>query len=33
MTDEKSGTRSSIGLLDIATHVPGLLMRRPSCAV
>ena len=34
MTDEKSGTRSSVGLLDIATRVPGLLSptRRPSCA-
>jgi len=30
MTDEKSGTRSSIGLLDIATHVPGLLMDAPT---
>ena len=25
MTDEKSGTRSSVGLLDIASRVPGLL--------
>ena len=24
MTDEKSGTRSSVGLLDIASQVPGL---------
>jgi fatty-acyl-CoA synthase len=30
MTDEKSGTRSSVGLLDIATHVPGLLMDAPA---
>ena len=30
MTDEKSGTRSSVGLLDIATHVPGLLMDAPT---
>jgi fatty-acyl-CoA synthase len=30
MTDEKSGTRSSVGLLDIATHVPGLLMDVPT---
>ena len=29
MTDEKSGTRSSVGLLDIAAHVPGLLMDAP----
>jgi fatty-acyl-CoA synthase len=29
MTDQKSGTRSSVGLLDIATHVPGLLMDAP----
>jgi len=29
MTDDKSGTRSSVGLLDIATHVPGLLMDAP----
>ena len=30
MTDEKSGTRSSVGLLDIATRVPGLLMDAPT---
>jgi fatty-acyl-CoA synthase len=30
MTDEKSGTRSSVGLLDIATHVPGLLLDVPT---
>jgi fatty-acyl-CoA synthase len=30
MTDEKSGTRSSVGLRDIATHVPGLLMDAPA---
>ncbi|MGH3677863.1 MAG: long-chain-acyl-CoA synthetase FadD6 [Mycobacterium sp.] len=30
MTDQKSGTRSSIGLLDIVTHVPGLLMDTPT---
>src|SRR5882757_4188505 len=30
MTDEKSGTRTSVGLLDIATHVPGLLMDAPT---
>ncbi len=30
MTREKSGTRSSVGLLDIATHVPGLLMDAPA---
>jgi fatty-acyl-CoA synthase len=30
MTDEKSGTRSSVGLLDIATHVPRLLMDLPT---
>ncbi|MGV9798241.1 long-chain-acyl-CoA synthetase FadD6 [Mycobacterium sp. NPDC003449] len=29
MTDEKSGTRSSVGLLDIATQVPRLLMDAP----
>lgn len=29
MTDEKSGKRSSVGLLDIATRVPGLLMDVP----
>jgi fatty-acyl-CoA synthase len=29
MTDQKSGTRSSVGLRDIATHVPGLLMDAP----
>jgi fatty-acyl-CoA synthase len=29
MTDDKSGTRSSVGLLDIATHIPGLLMDAP----
>ena len=33
MTDQKSGTRSSVGLLDIASRVPGLLpTRRRSCA-
>ena len=30
MTDEKSGTRSSVGLLDIASRVPGLLMDAPT---
>jgi fatty-acyl-CoA synthase len=30
VTDEKSGTRSSVGLLDIATHMPGLLMDAPT---
>ena len=30
MTDEKSGTRSSVGLLDVATHLPGLLMDLPT---
>lgn len=30
MTDQKSGTRSSVGLLDIATQVPGLLMDAPA---
>jgi len=30
MTDEKSGTRSSVGLLDIVTHVPGLLLDAPT---
>ena len=29
MTDDKSGTRSSVGLLDIAAHIPGLLMDAP----
>ena len=29
MTDQKSGVRSSVGLLDIATRVPGLLMDVP----
>ncbi|WP_123025344.1 long-chain-acyl-CoA synthetase FadD6 [Mycolicibacterium stellerae] len=29
MTDEKSGTRSSVGLLDIATRVPGLIADAP----
>ncbi|ORA23211.1 long-chain-acyl-CoA synthetase FadD6 [Mycobacterium aquaticum] len=32
MTDQKSGTRSSVGLLDIATAVPGLLMDAPVIA-
>jgi fatty-acyl-CoA synthase len=30
MSDEKSGTRSSVGLLDIASHVPGLLKDTPT---
>src|SRR3977135_1385436 len=30
MTDQKSGTRSGGGLLDIAAHVPGLLMDLPT---
>jgi len=30
MSDQKSGTRSSVGLLDIASHVPGLLMDLPT---
>ncbi|MGV0745466.1 long-chain-acyl-CoA synthetase FadD6 [Mycolicibacterium sp. XJ870] len=29
MTDQKSGTRSSVGLLDIASQVPSLLMDAP----
>jgi fatty-acyl-CoA synthase len=29
MTDQKSGTRSSVGLLDIATRVPSLLLDAP----
>jgi hypothetical protein len=29
MTDQKSATRSSVGLLDIATQVPGLLTDAP----
>ena len=29
MPDQKSGTRSSVGLLDIATRVPGLLLDTP----
>jgi fatty-acyl-CoA synthase len=29
VSDEKSGTRSSVGLLDIATKLPGLLMDMP----
>jgi fatty-acyl-CoA synthase len=30
MSDQKQATRSSVGLLDIATHVPGLLMDLPT---
>jgi fatty-acyl-CoA synthase len=30
MTEQKSGSRNSIGLLDIITHVPGLLMDTPT---
>ena len=30
MADQKSGTRSSVGLLDIASRVPGLLMDTPT---
>jgi fatty-acyl-CoA synthase len=30
MSDEKSGTRSSVGLLDIAPRLPGLLMDAPA---
>lgn len=30
MSEQKSGTRSSVGLLEIATHVPGLLMDAPT---
>lgn len=30
MADEKSGTRSSVGLLDIATRVPGLIVDAPA---
>jgi fatty-acyl-CoA synthase len=30
MTDQKSGTRSSVGLLDIASQVPGLIMDVPT---
>jgi fatty-acyl-CoA synthase len=30
MSDQKSGTRNSVGLLDIASHVPGLLMDAPT---
>lgn len=29
MTEQKSGTRSSVGLLDLASQVPGLLMDAP----
>ncbi|MCW2689978.1 MAG: long-chain-acyl-CoA synthetase, partial [Mycobacterium sp.] len=29
MSDEKSGARSSVGLLDIATRLPGLLLDSP----
>jgi fatty-acyl-CoA synthase len=29
MSDQKSGTRNSVGLLDIAPHLPGLLMDAP----
>lgn len=32
MTDRKSGTRSSVGLLDLASQVPGLLMDAPVIA-
>lgn len=32
MTDQKSGTRSSVGLLDLASQVPGLLMDAPVIA-
>lgn len=32
MTDEQSGTRSSVGLLDLASQVPGLLMDAPVIA-
>jgi len=30
MADEKSGTRSSVGLLDVASRIPGLLMDTPT---
>jgi fatty-acyl-CoA synthase len=30
MSDQKSGTRGTIGLLDLASHVPGLLMDAPA---
>lgn len=30
MTDQKSGTRSSVGLLDIAAQVPGLILDVPT---
>ena len=30
MSDQNSGTRNSVGLLDIATRVPGLLMDSPA---
>src|SRR5258708_3269347 len=30
MSDQTAGNRSSVGLLDIATHVPGLLMDLPT---
>src|SRR4051812_9403021 len=30
MSDQKSDVRRSVGLLDIATHVPGLLMDAPA---
>ncbi len=30
MADEKSGTRSSVGLLDVASRMPGLLMDTPT---
>jgi fatty-acyl-CoA synthase len=29
VSDDKSGTRSNVGLLDIATKLPGLLMDAP----
>jgi fatty-acyl-CoA synthase len=32
MTDQKSGTRSSVGLLDLASQVPGLLLDAPVIA-
>ena len=30
MTDENSGTPSTVGLLDLVTRVPGLLMDLPT---
>ena len=32
MTDQNSGTRSSVGLLDIVSQVPGLILDAPVIA-